>query len=57
MRARRGDDEAILAPARSITMPRRRTSSARSSGGVSHTLLPISTIDWCSSGLTSPSIM
>ncbi|MEI2719841.1 MAG: hypothetical protein V9E87_06815 [Gemmatimonadales bacterium] len=39
--------------ARSITMPRSRTISARASAGVWQTWVPTSTIDWCSSGLIS----
>ena len=45
---------AILRPflsASPMIAPRRRTSSARTSAGVWQTLVPISTMDWCSSGL------
>ena len=44
-------------PASRITCPRRRTSSALASAGVRQTFVPISTMDWCSSGLISPSTM
>ena len=54
MRARRGDDQPV--PGGELhDVPRRRTSSARTSAGVRQTRVPISTIDWCSSGLISPS--
>jgi multidrug efflux pump subunit AcrA (membrane-fusion protein) len=52
--------EAITSPpfsAISITPPRSRTSSSRTSAGVRQTRVPTSTIDWCSSGFTSPRIM
>src|ERR1041384_4727026 len=41
--------------ARSITRRRSRTSTPRTSAGARHTLVPTSTMDWGSSGFTSPS--
>ena len=36
-----------------MTVPRRRTSSRRTSAGVRHTGVPTSTIAWCSSGFSA----